>query len=63
MENNNSIVQLRAIKKSNMLPLQSSKENVIYINNLGIWKCSTLIEDFLIYITTFKWVVMRVRNN
>ena len=46
-----------------MLSLQSSKENIIYINNLGIWKCSTLIEDFLIYITTFKWVVMKVYNN
>ena len=25
-----------------MLPLQSSKENVICINNLGIWEGSTL---------------------
>lgn len=37
-----------------MLPLQSSKENVICINNLGIWKGSNLIADFLIYITTLS---------
>lgn len=41
MENNNSIVQLRAIKEQNMLPPQSSEENVICINNLDFWECPT----------------------